>query len=109
MVSRPQALQTCSDPERPPGERRTFVVGELAFDAPVCAEKLAALERACSWCFEAHRVCLIERFLARSRMRAVLVFLAPDAESVRQACRHIGIQLDRVWASSDAERHQPGG
>jgi hypothetical protein len=37
-------------------------------------------------------------FLARNRKRAVLLFQAPDAESVRQALRHAQTPFDRIWS-----------
>jgi hypothetical protein len=75
----------------------TDVVGELSFNTPIVLADLAAIERSCTWCFESHRVQLVRLFLARNRKRAVLVFRAPDAESVRLACRHAQMPLERVW------------
>ena len=82
-------------------ERRTAVVGEIDVAASVSAARISALVHEGGWCFEAHRVCCVERFFARDRARAVLVFLAPDAESVRLACRCAGLDLTRVWACDE--------
>lgn len=76
----------------------TIVVAEVSFDAPVTPAELASIERSCAWCFETYRVKLVRSYLARNRSRAVLVFRAPDTESVRLACRHISLVIDRVWA-----------
>ena len=63
------------------------VVGELSFDKATTISDFAAMERFCASCFETHRVHLVRVCLARNRMRAILIFRAPDAESVRLACR----------------------
>jgi hypothetical protein len=88
----------------PPGGRLaqgtsglTDVVGELSFDTPIALADFAAIEQSCTRCFETHRVQLVALFLARDRKRAVLLFRAPDAESVRLACRHLTPPLERVW------------
>ncbi len=75
----------------------TDVVGEFSFDAPMTADELAALERSYAWCFATHRVQVVRVYLACNRRRAVLLFRAPDAESVRLACRHVEMPVDRVW------------
>jgi len=74
------------------------VVGELSFDTASTLADLAAIERSCVWCFKAHRVQLVRLFLALNRKRAILVFRAPDAESVRLACHHARMPLERVWS-----------
>jgi len=82
-------------------DRRTAVVGEIDVATSVAVARVSALVHEQAWCFEAHRVCCVERFFARDRARAVLVFLAPDAESVRLACRCAGLDLARVWACAE--------
>jgi hypothetical protein len=76
----------------------TDIVGELTFDPPTALDDLQAIARSCRWCFEAHRVQLVRWFLACNRTRAVLIFRAPDTESVRLACRHLGMPLERIWS-----------
>jgi hypothetical protein len=75
----------------------TDVIGELSFDTPMALADLIALEQSCPPCFAAHRVQLAGLFIARDRRRAVLLFRAPDAESVRLACRHVTLPFERVW------------
>lgn len=82
----------------------TIVVAEVSFDAPVTPAELAAIERSCAWCFETYRVKLVRSYLARNRSRAVLVFRAPDTESVRLACRHASLVIDRAWECLQATR-----
>jgi len=73
------------------------VIGELSFDAPIAPVALAKLQCSDGWCFGSRRVRLAGLFLARDRKRAVLLFQAPDAESVRQAFRHTQIHFDDIW------------
>jgi len=82
------------------------VIGELSFDAPLAPVGLAKLQRSDGWCFGNCRVRLVRLFLARNRKRAVLVFEAPDAESVRQAFRHTQTHFDDIWPCAvDAGTH----
>jgi hypothetical protein len=73
------------------------VIGELSFDAPIGAGELAKLQCSDAWCFGSRRVRLVGLFLARNGKRAVLLFQAPDAESVRQAFRHTQTHFDDIW------------
>jgi hypothetical protein len=73
------------------------VVAELSLDTAATLADLAAIEHSCVWCFKAHRVQLVRLFLALNRKRAILVFRAPDAESVRLACHHARMPIERVW------------
>ncbi len=85
----------------------TEVVAELSFQTPVLQADLATMEHSCAHCFEIYRVQLVALILSRDRKRAVLLFRAPDAESVRIACRHAplfasamsiaAMTIDRVW------------
>lgn len=81
------------------GERDglTDIVVELSFDRRITLAGLAAIERSCAWCFETHRVQLVRAFLSRDHQRAILVFRAPDAESVRLVCRHVKMRIERLW------------
>ena len=73
------------------------VIGEISFDAPIAPVELAKLQCSDGWCFGNRRVRLVRVFLARNRKRAVLLFEAPDAESVRQAFRHTQTHFDDIW------------
>lgn len=82
---------------RAPNDDLAVVIGELASAVPITLADLTELEHLCKWCFAAHRVELAQLFLSRARNRAVLVFHAPDAESVRLACRHAAVPVERIW------------
>jgi hypothetical protein len=75
----------------------TDVVAELSFDTPVALANLIGLEQSCPPCFATYRVQLVGLFIARDRRRAILLLRAPDAESVRLACRHVTLPFERVW------------
>lgn len=76
----------------------TDVVAALHFDQPNTIADLVAIEHSCARCFEAHRVQLVGLYVARNGKRAVLVFRAPDAESVRLAHRQLAISFARMWS-----------
>jgi len=75
----------------------TDIVGELSSETSLSSLDLAAFEHSCAGCFKAHRVVLVRVLLARNRKRAILLFRAPDAESVRVACNHAKKPMARVW------------
>ncbi|MFC4314117.1 hypothetical protein ACFPN2_33900 [Steroidobacter flavus] len=73
-----------------------YMVGEI--ELPTASSTLAQLEESCRPCFRAHRVQLVQLFVSCDLRRAVLIFLAPDAESVRYVCRRAGVPVKRIWA-----------
>ena len=75
----------------------TDVIAELQFAVPITLADIAMLETSCTWCREMHRVELVQLFVARNRKRVVLVFRAPDAESVREVCRRVALPVERLW------------
>lgn len=77
------------------------VIGELSFDAPIALEDIAKLECSYTWCFANCRVRLVRGFLARNGKRAVLLFQAPDAESVRQALRQAQTPFEQIWPCAE--------
>lgn len=83
------------------------VVGERTFDMPITLDELSALEHSCSWCSRTHRVQLTRLVLAHDGRRAIVLFRAPDAESVRLAYRRAGV-VDRVWACRRIRLPAPG-
>jgi len=80
------------------GNTLSEVIAELSFETPVARAELESVEHSCAACFLVHRVALVRVFLTHSCTRAVLVFRAPDAESVRLACRPAGLRFERVRA-----------
>lgn len=48
-------------------------------------------------CLDLYKVQYIECFLSEQHNRMICHFVAPDAESVRQALRGVGLVADVVW------------
>ncbi|HEY8509233.1 MAG TPA: hypothetical protein VIL32_12790 [Steroidobacteraceae bacterium] len=76
----------------------TRIIGELRFGKPVDPASVEALPRLCSWCFEVHRVQLVDVVVSPNGRRAVFEFRAPDAESVRIALRHALERAGDSWS-----------
>jgi hypothetical protein len=77
------------------------VIGELSFEAPIAPTELAKLQCPDAWCLGSCRVRLVSLFLAHNRKRAVLLFQAPDAESVRQAFRNTQTHFEQLWPCAE--------
>jgi hypothetical protein len=73
------------------------VVGERELRTPMRSAGPTPLEQACRLCASVHRVHLVRVYVSLDGLRAIGVFRAPDAESVRLAYRSAGAPLDRVW------------
>jgi hypothetical protein len=84
---------------KPPELPLDPVVVERQVASPVTPEMAAAMAERGSWCFEAHRIELIETYLSFDGMRTVCLFRAPDAESVRTANRQAALPIERAWAA----------
>jgi hypothetical protein len=76
------------------------VVVERTFEQPVDIEALQASEDNSHWCLEAHNVRFIQSFISPDRKRAICVYEAPDAESVRIVNTTTKIPFDKVWSAS---------
>jgi hypothetical protein len=74
------------------------VVVERRFTTPVTLEALQAREDAAAWCLEQHQVTFLRTFFSQDRKRMICLYLAPDAESVRQAQRQADMPVERVWS-----------
>ena len=85
-------------PRAPPSAGGTPVLAERSFHGPAAPDELHALEAACAWCFEAHRVRLVGMLVSDDLDRIVYLCRAPDTESVRTALRQAGAGLDAVWS-----------
>jgi hypothetical protein len=81
----------------PAGRTLPTILAEFRCDAPFTRATLEQLERSCEWCFKTHRVQLVGALLARNN-RVVLMFRAPDQESVRIVSRRLQIALERIWS-----------
>jgi hypothetical protein len=73
------------------------VVGERELRTPMRSSGPTPIEQACRLCASVHRVHLVRIYVSLDGLRAIGIFRAPDAESVRLAYRGAGAPLDRVW------------
>jgi hypothetical protein len=74
----------------------SYVIGEI--EPPATSSVVAQFAASCRPCFQTHRVQLVQLFLSCDSRHAMLLFRAPDAESVRQVCRLAGMPVKRIWA-----------
>lgn len=74
------------------------VLVSRSFPQPVSIEEMRALADASAGCLDLHRVRRARTFLSADRRRAVCLYSAPDAESVRIAQRRASLPVERVVA-----------
>lgn len=91
----------------PPRGRRSLVVVERSFGVPTPFERVLPSKEIMRLCFELRGVTHVASYVAEDQMRILCVDEAPDAESVRVANRHAGMQFDAVWHASDAMEYGP--
>jgi len=77
-----------------------LVVVERVFDAPVTLEMAEQLEAANADCLDRYRVTRVARFGSSDGKRMICVFEAPDAESVRQGMRQLGMPFVRIYPAT---------
>jgi hypothetical protein len=76
------------------------VMVEQVFTEPLTDERAAVDAKKLDPCLALRNGTWRRTSLSNDRMRMICEFEAPDAESVREACRLAGIQFERVWAAS---------
>jgi hypothetical protein len=76
------------------------VVVERDFEEPVTDSDLLAMAERASGCYENLRVTRVRSYLSLDRKRMVCEYLAPDAESVRNASDRAKIPYVRVWTAT---------
>ena len=75
------------------------VLVEQVFTEPLTDERYMASAKRLDPCLEVRNGAWRRSALAGDRMRMICEFEAPDAESVREACRTAGIPTERIWAA----------
>ena len=73
---------------------------ERVFETPVTLEMAGNVEAAHADCLERYRVQRVARFASQDGKRMVCVFEAPDAESVRQGMKQVGLPFVRVYPAT---------
>ena len=91
---------TVHDPPAGVGEEGAIanVLVSRRFPEPVDIDALRGLADASAGCLELHRVRRSRTFLSADRRRAVCLYAAPDAESVRISQRQANMPVERVLA-----------
>lgn len=74
------------------------VAVERSWDEPVEMAEIQAIEDNGAWCLDAHTVKFVRTYFSSERKRMICLYKAPDAESVRQVQRQIGMPMDNVWS-----------
>jgi Nickel responsive protein SCO4226-like len=75
------------------------VIMEQTFDPPISEEQMSKMARRIDDCLQLRNGAWARSYVARDRSRMVCEFVAPDAESVREALRSGNIPFVRVWSS----------
>ncbi len=75
------------------------VMVEQVFTEPFTDERAAEYGKRLDPCLEVRRGTWRRSSLSKDRLRMVCEFEAPDAESVREACRMASIPYERIWAA----------
>lgn len=75
------------------------VMVEYVFSEPFTDERYAATAKQMDPCLEVRNGAWRRSSLSKDKLRMVCEFEAPDAESVREACRAAGVTFERVWAA----------
>jgi hypothetical protein len=79
----------------------SFVIVERAFETATDAAALRGEQVQLERCLAVREVTFVSAWLAQTGKRALFVYEAPDAESVRNGYRSAGVAFERVW-SADA-------
>jgi len=80
---------------------------ERTFDTPLSVADVHAHARESFWCYELYKVDWCGSFLSTDGRTMICSFVAPDAESARQALRHSGTDTRRLWAGTVHEAREP--
>ena len=75
----------------------SLVLVERAFESPQIFAELQAREDAVGWCLEQYDVAFRRTYFGVDGLRAVCLFNAPDAESVRATQRRAGVPMQRAY------------
>ena len=80
------------------------IVIERLLPQPMDEAAIRAAVAGGAWCLEQYGCRIVSTHLSADGRRCVCVFAAPDAESVRQAQRRIGMPFETAWP---ATVHEP--
>ena len=75
------------------------VIVEQLFTEPFTDDRYASFAKKLDPCMEVRGGAWRRSSLSNDKLRMICEFEAPDAESVREACRAAGIPFERIWAA----------
>jgi hypothetical protein len=75
------------------------IILEQSFEKPMSEEELTKIARRLDECLEVRDGTWRRSYVSADRRRLTCDFEAPDAESVREACRSADVPFDRAWAA----------
>lgn len=83
------------------------VVVERVYEDPMSDDDLAEVKRKAGPCFELRKVIHRGMYLSKDRRRAICVYDAPDAASVREAHEQENVPYARIWSTVVAPEDDP--
>jgi hypothetical protein len=76
-----------------------LVIVERVYEEPLTDEIAEELRRKAGPCFAMRRIRWLSTYLSKNRLRAICMYEAPDAASVRDAHDQEGFPYARIWAA----------
>jgi hypothetical protein len=77
-----------------------LVIVERVYDEPLSDEHAEELRRKAGPCFRMRRVKHLKMYLSKDRLRAICLYEAPDAATVREAHEQEGFAYAKIWSAS---------
>jgi hypothetical protein len=74
-----------------------YLIVEYTYDPPLTDEALNAASAALNPCLEVRGIRRLRTYLSADRRRGLCEFVAPDAETVREAFHTARVKYERVW------------
>lgn len=75
------------------------VIIEQVFATPMSDEDFAELSHRIDPCMHVRNGAWRRSYVSIDRLRMTCEYDAPDAESVREACRAAGVAFERIWTA----------
>jgi hypothetical protein len=81
-------------------DNRPVVLVGRRFDQPAEFAALHAIEAKGSWCLDQHNVRHLRSYASLDGQRFLCLYEAPDAETVREVQRTVGLPFERAWSAT---------
>ncbi|HYO93500.1 MAG TPA: nickel-binding protein [Polyangiaceae bacterium] len=76
-----------------------LVIVERLYEIPVTDEQMAELARRAGPCLELRGIRRLTSYRSKDRLRAICVYEAPDAGTVREAHDQQGVAYAKIWSA----------